>query len=150
LRDRYRSVLADLDRQHAKAQTEYQAIMESARVHADQMTEAAGRKQAETDTLAERERVRIEREFQASISARRAELDRELETRRAAALAQARQTVAAAQQEAQRLLAEANAEVAHLAGVREQLTKRLRATSELLGRSTDLLEPTEAEAAAAT
>jgi colicin import membrane protein len=146
LRERYRRMLADLDRQHQELHADHKKIMDGVRQKSVEMTVAADKRRQDLDEKAEAERKRIQRQFDEEMAARRAELAREIEEGRTAAAEEARRTLAEATAEAERRIAAATSQVERLTALREQLATRLRGTSDLLTRSSELLEPLEGEA----
>lgn len=145
LRDRYRRMLADLDRQHQELHSDHKKIMDGVRQKSVEMTVAADKRRQDLDDQAEQERKRVQRQFEEDMAARRTELTRELEAERARVADESRRIVADAAAEADRRIATATSQVERLTALREQLATRLRGTSELLTRSAKLLEPLEAE-----
>lgn len=145
LRERYRTLLGELDAQQEELRASHQEIMRTAQAQAEEMTTAAERRRREIDAAAERDRVRIDREFSESMAARREALDQELAERRAAAEREIAEQLRVADEEAKRRLDTVNAQVERLSAVRSQLSERLRETQELLERGAGLLEPTDLE-----
>ena len=145
LRDRYRRMLADLDRQHQELHADHKKIMDGVRQKAVEMTVAADKRRQDLDDQAEAERKRVQRQFDEDMAAKRAELTREVEAERARVADESRRIVADATAEAERRIAAATSQVERLSALREQLATRLRGTNDLLTRSAALLEPLEAE-----
>ncbi|HEY0450733.1 hypothetical protein [Actinophytocola sp.] len=146
LRDKYRKMLADLDEQHTEIRQTHKSILATARAQAEELTTGAERRRRELDAAAERDRIRIDREFSERMAHQRAALDRELTERRAACVAEVDAKLQAADVEAQRRVDSVTAQVKQLTEVRTQLSERLRGTQELLERSAALLEPMTSEA----
>jgi colicin import membrane protein len=146
LRDRYRRMLADLDRQHQELHTDHKKIMDGVRQKSVEMTVAADKRRQDLDEKAEAERKRVQRQFDEDMAAKRAELVREVEAERTRVAEESRGIVADATAEAERRIASATSQVERLTALREQLATRLRGTSELITRSSELLEPLEGEA----
>ncbi|MFC5287193.1 DivIVA domain-containing protein [Actinokineospora guangxiensis] len=146
LRDRYRRMLADLDRQHQELHTDHKKIMDGVRQKSVEMTVAADKRRQDLDDKAEAERKRVQRQFDEDMAAKRAELAKEIEAERARVAEESRGIVADATAEAERRIASATSQVERLTALREQLATRLRGTSELITRSSELLEPLEGEA----
>ena len=146
LRDKYRKMLADLDEQHTEIRQTHKSILATARAQAEELTTGAERRRRELDAAAERDRIRIDREFSERTAHQRAALDRELTERRAACVAEVDAKLQAADVEAQRRVDSVTAQVKQLTEVRTQLSERLRGTQELLERSAALLEPMASEA----
>jgi len=145
LREKYRRMLAELDTQHAEIHETHKSIITAARTQADELTSIAQRRRRELDASAERDRVRIDREFSESMNAKRAALEHELTQRREACVAEVEKKLRDAEEEAQRRSATVTEQVKRLTEVRAELSERLRGTQELLARSVDLLKPEEAE-----
>ncbi len=146
LRERYRRLLADLDKQHTEIHAAHRTIMDEAKAKVTAMTTVADQRQKEIDDKAERERQRVEQQFQQETAARREELAREVDAARAASTEEAKRRVQEAKDEADKRIATATSQVERLTALREQLAGRLRGTSDLLNQSAALLEPLEAEA----
>ncbi|EWC59181.1 putative cellulose-binding protein [Actinokineospora spheciospongiae] len=146
LRDRYRRLLADLDTQHNELHGAHKRVMDEARAKVTAMTKVADQRQKDIDDRAERERQRLEQQFQEQQAERRAALAEEIESNRAAAEREAARLVQEATDEADKRIAAATSVVERLTALREQLATRLRGTNDLLTRSVSLLEPLEAEA----
>lgn len=145
LRDRYRRMLADLDRQHQELHSDHKKIMDGVRQKSVEMTVAADKRRQDLDDQAEQERKRIQRQFDEDMAAQRAELTREVEAERARVAEESRRILADATAEAERRIAAATSQVERLTALREQLATRLRGTNDLLTRSAELLEPLEGE-----
>jgi colicin import membrane protein len=145
LRDRYQSLLAELDRQHQEIHAAHETIMASAREKVEEMTTAAERRRREIDAEAERDRIRIDREFSESMSVRRKALTKELEAQRKATTEESARIIREAQEEADRRLAAATAEVDRLSALRVQLAGQLRDTQQFLDRASATVRPVEQE-----
>ena len=146
LRERYRKMLAELDDQHAEIHATHKEIIAAARTQAEELTTVAERRRRELDSGAERDRVRIDREFSESMNAKRSSLERELTHRREACVAEVEKKLREADEQAKARLETVTDQVKRLTEVRAELSERLRGTQELLARSVDLLEPAESEA----
>ncbi|MGQ0840806.1 hypothetical protein [Actinokineospora sp.] len=145
LRERYRKLLTDLDRQHAEIHTAHKSIMDEARTKVTDMTTVADQRRKDIDDKAERERQRIEQQFQQEITTKRDELHRDLDAARKATTDECRHRVREATDEADKRIATATSQVERLTALREQLAGRLRGTNDLLAQSANLLAPLEAE-----
>jgi chromosome segregation ATPase len=145
LRNRYRQLLSDLDAQHETLSATHKDMMASAKAQVAEMTEAAERRRDAIDKEAERDRIRIDREFSESMTTKREALRREIESARTTSEQEAAARLAAADLEAKHRVDTVNAQVARLSKVRDQLSGRLRETKELLDVSVGLLEPVEGE-----
>ncbi|MPZ83393.1 MAG: hypothetical protein GEV28_24565 [Actinophytocola sp.] len=146
LRDKYRRMLTELDEQHAEIHRTHKTILTTARTQAEEMTTGAHQRRRDIDAAAERDRIRIDREFSERTAHLRASLERELTDRRAACVADIDARLRAADEEAQRRIDTVTAQVKKLTEVRTQLSDRLRDTQDLIERSAVLLEPMESEA----
>jgi len=145
LRDRYRTLLTELDEQHKELNASHRTIMHAAQQQAEDLTTAAERRRREIDAEAERDRIRIDREFSESMTAKRNALARDLESRRKACDQEVSEKLRAADEEAKRRVDTVTDQVNRLTAVRTQLSERLRETQNLLERSAGLLEPTDLE-----
>ncbi|MGX7825288.1 hypothetical protein ACTG9Q_09355 [Actinokineospora sp. 24-640] len=146
LRDRYRRMLADLDRQHQELHADHKKIMDSTRAKSVELTTAADKRRQSLDEQAEQARKRQQQQFDQEMAAKRAELKRDVEAERAQVAAESQRIMKKARDEADRSLAAATSQVERLTALREQVATRLRSTNDLLVRSAELLEPIEAEA----
>ncbi|GLZ39876.1 hypothetical protein [Actinokineospora sp. NBRC 105648] len=146
LRERYRRLLAELDKQHTEIHAAHKTIMDEARAKVDQMTTVAEQRQREVDERAERERQRLEQQFQQDLTSKRDHLAEEIAAAHSAAEQEADRRLRAATDEADKRIATATSHVEQLTALREQLAGRLRGTSDLLDQSAKLLQPIEAEA----
>lgn len=146
LRERYRNLLSDLDRQHAEIHAEHESIMTKARAKVEAMTTAAEARTKEVDEQAERERRRMEQQFEQEMTKKREDLRREVESVRKASSEEARKRVQDATDEAAKRIATATSQVERLTALREQVAGKLRGTHDLLTQSSKMLEPLEAEA----
>jgi colicin import membrane protein len=145
LRNRYRQLLSDLDAQHATLSATHKDMMTSAKAQVAEMTEAADQRREAIEKEAERDRVRIDREFSESMATKREALRREIDTARTTSEQEAAARLAAADEEAKRRVDAVNGQVTRLSKVRDTLSGRLRETKELLDVSVALLEPVEGE-----
>jgi hypothetical protein len=145
LRDRYRTLLTELDEQHKELNASHRAIMQSAQTQSEALTTTAERRRRELDAEAERDRIRIDREFSESMTAKRAALARDLESRRKTCDKEVTDKLRAADEEAKRRIDSVTEQVNRLTEARTQLAESLRGTRELLDRSAALLEPTDLE-----
>lgn len=148
VRDHYRALLRSLDEQHAELNRTHKSMLSSAKAHVEKMTTEAARRQEAIDKSAERDRIRIDREFSESMTAKREALRRELDKARADSEREVSARLTAADEEARRRVDAVTAQVKQLSSVREQLSGRLRETKELLDMSTSLMEPVEGESEA--
>lgn len=145
LRDHYRKLLMDLDKQHVDLTQTHNAMMARAKAQVDRMTTEAERRREAIDKDAEQDRVRIDREFSESMTAKRDALRQELEEAKTASDKETVAKLTAADEEARRRVDAVTDQVNRLTSVRDQLNERLRDTKELLDLSTSLLEPVEGE-----
>lgn len=148
MRDRYKALLASLDDQHAELARTHRSMMSSAKTQVEQLTTEAERRREAIDKQAEQDRVRIDREFSESMTAKREALRKEIEDAKAASEREVAERLAAADEEARRRVDSVTDQVTRLTSVRDQLNERLRDTKELLDLSSSLLEPVEGETAA--
>ena len=148
LRDHYRAMLRTLDEQHAEMNRTHKVMLSTAKAQAEKMTTEAERRQEAIDKNAERDRIRIDREFSESITTKREALRRELDKAKSDSEREVTGRLAAADEEARRRIDAVTTQVKKLTSVREQLSERLRETKELLDLSTSLMEPVEGESEA--
>src|SRR5436190_37583 len=71
MRDRYRALLASLDEQHTELARTHKSMMASTKAQVEEMTTEAERRREAIDKDAEQDRIRIDREFSESMSAKR-------------------------------------------------------------------------------
>lgn len=156
LRERYRSLLKELD-SHAEAMhAEHRAALEETRNEVQQLTIEAVRRRDKLDAEAERKRRAIEAEFDSNMAKERAALEKYIADQRTASKQQAerrlheattesRRLVTEATQDANRRTSEANAIIDRLAAIGNDAGKRLRAADKLLADSEKALTPFEEE-----
>jgi colicin import membrane protein len=145
LRDHCQRMLADLDRQHNEIHATHQTFMASARAKAEEMTTAAEQRRREIDAAAEKDRIRIDREFSESMNAKREALRKEVESARARSTTEAARRVRDAKDEAEKRIAAATAEVDRLTALRTQLASQLRGSHQLLEEAADTIKPLDQE-----
>lgn len=138
LRERYQTLLAELDEHH-------KTIIETARAQAEELTTAAEERRRKIDADAERDRIRIDREFSESMNAKREALRKEIEAARTKSATEAARRLRDATEEAERRIAAATAEVNRLGGVRSELERQLRGTNQLLDQASGILTPVDQE-----
>ncbi|MPY99509.1 MAG: cell division protein DivIVA [Actinophytocola sp.] len=156
LRERYRSLLKELDSQAEALHAEHRTALEQTRAEVQELTVDAVKHREQLDDEAERKRRSIEQEFDAHMAQQRAELEKYIADQRTAsknqaekrlteASAEAKQRVAEASHEADRRLKEANAVVARLSALSQDAHGRLRKADEVLSDAATTLEPTDEE-----
>jgi chromosome segregation ATPase len=148
LRDHYQALLRSLDEQHGELTRTHRTLMASAKAQAEKMTTEAERRQEAIDKAAERDRIRIDREFSETMTTKRDTLRQELTKAKTDMEREVTTRLRAADEEANRRVTAVTAQVQKLSSVREQLSTRLRETKELLDLSTSLMEPVEGESEA--
>lgn len=168
LRERYRTLLQQLDSHAEQMQQEHESALESTRIEVRELTSEAARRRKAMDAQSENRRRTVEREFEARVSADRATLEKHIadqqtasknqaERRIAEATALARRKVEEATAEAESLLDEATTEakqrtataeatVNRLSTLREEALSRLRKANEVLEHGEAALTPLEDEA----
>ena len=110
LRDRYSSLLAQLE-SHAEAlHSEHQQMLDSTRSEVTELTEHAVTRRAQLDDESEQQRRSIEQEFDDTMSAEREKMERYISEQRESAKNEAEQRIAEAKTEAERLVDEAKSE----------------------------------------
>jgi cell division septum initiation protein DivIVA len=140
LRSRYEELLGQIDLQHQQLQTEHETVINSARVHADELTTAAMQRRKSLDDEAEQRRILIEREFESQQSARRNALNKELADLESASRSKAEKRVREAAAEADRRIAEANRQVRELQTLRTRIAAQLRDAQGLVQNAAPLLK----------
>jgi colicin import membrane protein len=146
LRSRYEFLVADLETQQTQLQAEHAAALEELRTQLTQMSTDAENRRSKFGEQAEQRHKQVEREFEAAMAAKRAELDQEIAARREASQQQAAKVLGDATADAERRTAEADQRLNHLNTLRQRVSERLRETSQLLTQSGKLLEPLDNEA----
>jgi chromosome segregation ATPase len=126
----------------------HKSMLAAARAQSEKLTTEAERRQEAIDKSAERDRIRIDREFSESMTTKRDALRRELDKAKTESDREVTARLKAADEEARRRVDSVTAQVRKLTAVREQLSGRLRETKELLDLSNSLMEPVEGEAEA--
>ncbi|MFI9384221.1 chromosome segregation protein [Kutzneria sp. NPDC052558] len=145
LRERYQTLLSDLDKQQAEIIAEHQSLMEKARSEAAELTTVAVQRRKELDEQAEARRRQIEADFaQEMADKRKAALDA-LAAEEAARKAELDQRVTAAIADAEARINRSNQEAARLRDYRERIADQLRSATGLLNDAGSLLEPLKEE-----
>ncbi|WP_037715609.1 MULTISPECIES: cell division protein DivIVA [Actinomycetes] len=161
LRERYRRLVEELDKQAEALHSEHEAALKETRAEVQRLTVEAAQRRELLDNEAERKRRKIERDFDAKITAERTAHEKMIADQRTASKNQAERRIAEATAEATRRVEEATAEakrrldeattqaaqrttaatrkVERLAEIREQARKNLALADEVLGRSEGLL-----------
>ncbi|PKV94278.1 hypothetical protein ATK30_5153 [Amycolatopsis echigonensis] len=161
LRERYRRLVEELDKQADALHSEHEAALKETRAEVQRLTVEAAQRRELLDNEAERKRRKIERDFDAKITAERTAHEKMIADQRTASKNQAERRIAEATAEATRRVEEATAEakrrldeattqaaqrttaatrkVERLAEIREQARKNLALADEILGRSESLL-----------
>jgi colicin import membrane protein len=156
LRERYRSLLKELDTHAEALHAEHRAALEETRAEVKELMVDAVRRRDALDAEAERKRRALEKEFDATMAAQRKELEKHIadqrtaakqqaERRMAEAQAAARRTVIEANQQAQRRTAEANRVIDRLLVISKDAHGRLDTADKVLAKAEKTLEPTEEE-----
>ncbi len=156
LRERYRSLLKELDAQAEALHAEHRTALEQTRAEVQELTVDAVKRREQLDEEAERKRRAIEQEFDTHMAQQRAELEKyiadqrtasknQAEKRLAEASAEAKKRLAEATHEADRRLKEANAVVARLSALSQDAHGKLRKADEVLSDAATTLEPTDEE-----
>lgn len=167
LRDRYSSLLAQLE-SHAEAlHTEHEQMFETTKSEVAELTEHSVARRAQLDGDAERQRRNVEQEFDDTVRAQREEMENYVAEQHASAKSEAEQRIAEARTEAKRLVDEAKAESSHrlneatteaerlsneaqaesdrLGKLHQQARQRLRKAEEVLSGGDDALAPLDGE-----
>lgn len=156
LRERYRTLLKELDTHAEQLHAEHRAALEETRAEVKELMVDAVKRREALDAEAERKRRILEQEFDATMAAQRKELDKHIadqrtaakqaaERRIAEAQAAARRTVGEANAQAQRRTTEANRVIDRLLRISQDSHRRLDAADKLLAGAEKTLEPTEEE-----
>lgn len=156
LRERYRTLLKELDTHAEALHAEHRAALEETRAEVQKLTVEAVRRRDRLDAEEERKRRSIEQEFDAHMATQRSALEKYIADQRTAsknhaqrrlmeANSEAQRRIAEATKEAERRTTEANAIIDRLAAIGEDARERLRSADDLLAESQSALEPTEDE-----
>lgn len=156
LRERYRTLLKELDSHAESLHAEHRAALEETRAEVQELMVDAVRRREALDAEAERKRRAIEQEFDSTMAAKRKELEKHLaDTRTAAkqqaerrmsqAQAEARRTVAEANQHAQRRTDEANRVIDRMLAISTDAHGRMDNADKILATAETALKPTEDE-----
>ena len=145
LRQRYDALLAELQSQESELRTAHAAAMEHAAAEVKRIAEDTQRRRVQLGELAEAEYQRIEREFNESMTLRRAALDSEIAERQEASVAEADRVLREATDAANRKSEWADGKVRELQTFRDGVAERVQQTSRLLAESSSLLEPDATE-----
>ncbi|MBA0125437.1 DivIVA domain-containing protein [Haloechinothrix sp. YIM 98757] len=156
LRERYRSLLKELDSQAQQLHAQHRAALEETRVEVQKLTTDAVRRREQLDAEEERKRRSIEQEFDASMAAQRSALEKyiadqqtasknQAERRLSDAAEEARKRIADAQAEADRRIAEANSVLERLAALRNHASDKLAGADQILADSEAAIEPLDEE-----
>jgi colicin import membrane protein len=146
LRGRYELLIAELEAQQSQMQAEHAEVLEAQRKQLAEMSAQAEARRRRFGEQADAQHQQVEQEFEASMTARRATLDQEVADRRLTSQREAHKLVSDATAEAGRRTREAQAKIDQLTRLRQRVSERLRETSELFTKSSNLLEPVENEA----
>jgi vacuolar-type H+-ATPase subunit H len=167
LRGNYEKLLKDLDKQRQEIRSQHSQVVDQARTAVAEMTTAATKRRHEIDAQAEGRRVKIEDDFERSMTSKRQALAKEIEQQRAASRAEAERRVREATEEAERRVRqateraertlretteechrrvnEANRRVQDLRGLRQRITQQLHSAHSLMKDATPLLDPLDDE-----
>lgn len=156
LRERYRSLLKELDAHAEALHAEHRAALEETRAEVQELMVDAVRRRDALDQQAERKRRAIEQEFDKTMASQKAELEKyiadqrmasknQAERRLAEAAAEARRIIAKAKEDSHRRKVEADGVVEQLAAIGGDARGRLKAADEQLAQAAQAIEPTEDE-----
>lgn len=156
LRERYRSLLKELDAHAEALHAEHRAALEETRAEVQQLTVEAVRRRDQLDAEEERKRRAIEGEFDAHMASQRSALEKYIADQRTAsknhaqrrlaeATTEAQRRIAEATKEADRRTSEANAIIERLVAIGDDARARLRSADEMLATSQSALDPLEDE-----
>src|SRR5690242_15644225 len=146
LLERHAAGQAEVERMIAEARQNAEQIAQKAQQRADELVAKAQERVARLDAESQARRAKVEEDFDIAQRARRAEAARIEEDRERVSTEAARQRIAAAEQHAAQLVAEAEAKAEAIRGIRDELTGRLIQARQLLTTLPDLSDrPQEAE-----
>ncbi|HEV3356184.1 MAG TPA: cell division protein DivIVA [Pseudonocardiaceae bacterium] len=167
LRSGYEKLLGDLDKQRQEMRDHHAQLVKQARASVADMTTAAGKQRHDLDVAAEARRVKIEEEFERTITSKRQALAKEIEHQRGASRAEAERRVREATEEAERRVREATEraerklrettdechrrvgdatrKVQDLRTLRGRITQQLQSAHKLMKDATPMLDPIEEE-----
>lgn len=156
LRERYRSLLNELDKQAESLHAQHRAALEETRVETQKLTVDAVRRREQLDAEEERKRRAIEQEFDESMAAQRNSLEKYIADQQTAsknqaqrrldeASADAKERIEQAQHEADRRIARANEILDALTEISREAGDKLRLADEALAESESLMQPFEEE-----
>src|SRR5215213_7422698 len=134
LLERHAAGQAEVERMIAEARHNAEQIAQKAQLRADELVAKAQERVARLDAESQARRAKVEEDFDIALRARRAEAARIEEDRERVSTEAARQRIAAAEQHAAQLVAEAEA----IRGIRDELTGRLLQARQLLTTLPDL------------
>jgi len=132
LLERHAAGQAEVERMLAEARQSAEQIAAKAQIRADELVGKAQERVARLDAESQARRAKVEEDFEIAQRARRAEAARVEEDRERVSTEAARQRIAAAEQHAANLVAEAEAKAEAIRDVREELTGRLLQVRQLL------------------
>jgi chromosome segregation ATPase len=135
---------AEVERMLAEARQAAEQIMQNAQLRADDLVAKAQERVARLDAESQARRAKVEEDFDINQRARRAEAARQEEERERVSTEAARARVAAAEQQAGQLVAEAEARAEAIRDVRDELTGRLLQARQLLSTLPDLADRPQA------
>jgi cell division septum initiation protein DivIVA len=156
LRGSYEKLLGELDKQRQEMRNNHGQLVNQARTAVADMTTAATKQRHELDAQAEARRVKIEEDFERSMTSKRQALAKEIEQQRGASRAEAERRVREATERAERKLREttdechrrvgdANRRVQELRTLRGRITQQLQSAHKLMKDATPMLDPIEEE-----
>jgi cell division septum initiation protein DivIVA len=150
LLERHAAGQAEVERMIAEARQNAEQIAQKAQLRADELVTKAQERVARLDAESQARRAKVEEDFDITQRARRAEAARIEEDRERVSTEAARQRIAAAEQHAAQLVAEAEAKAEAIRGIRDELTGRLLQARQLLTTLPDLGDrPSQPEVKAA-
>jgi cell division septum initiation protein DivIVA len=132
LLERHAAGQAEVERMLAEARQTAEQIAQKAQIRADELVGKAQERVARLDAESQARRAKVEEDFDIAQRARRAEAARAEEERERVSTEAARQRIAAAEQHAAQLVAEAAAKAEAIREVRDELTGRLVQARQLL------------------
>src|SRR5919112_2475119 len=138
LLERHAAGQAEVERMMTEARQGAEQIMQKAQLRADELVAKAQERVARLDAESQARRAKVEEDFDIAQRARRAEAARAEDERERVSTDAARQRIAAAEQHAAQLVAEAEAKAEAIRDVRDELTGRLLQARQLLSTLPEL------------
>jgi DivIVA domain-containing protein len=140
LRERHERLVAEVDARRREAAAEHEDLMRRTRAQVEEMTSEAARRRHKLDEQATRRRQGVEQDFEEAMTVRRTNAMQAIAEQERQAKAKAEKTVAEANENATRLLNEAQCKVDALDALRRRTADQLHTTQKLLADATPMLQ----------